>query len=441
VLTGANTYTGGTTISAGTLQLGDGGTSGSIVGDVADNGTLAFDRSDVVTFPGVVSGIGGVSQIGTGTTVLTGDNTYTGVTTIAAGTLQLGDGGASGAIVGDVADNGTLVFDRSDTVTFAGTISGTGAVNQIGGGTTILTADSTYTGVTTIAAGTLQLGSGGASGAIVGDIVDNAALVFDRSDVATIPGTISGAGTVSQIGGGTTILTADNTYTGGTTISAGALQLGSGGTSGSVVGDITDNGALAFDRSDTVTFAGAISGVGAVNQIGAGATILNATNPYSGPTTISRGTLVVGDASHPGASIGAGAVAIASAGTLGGFGFVGGSVTNDGAIVVGNALPAFAAGPLATFEIGGDLLNSGAVRLGSLTAIGNTLAVRGDYVGQGGTVEISTLLNEGGPLANQTTDRLLVYRNASGTTEVQVNGSGAGAFTGTGQPNASDGIS
>ncbi len=440
VLTGADTFTGGTTITAGSLQLGDGGTSGSIVGDVADNANLAFDRSDIVTFPGVVSGTGSVSQIGAGTTILTADNTYTGGTTITAGTLQLGNGGASGGIVGDVADNGNLAFDRSDTVTFAGTISGTGAVNQIGGGTTILTADNTYTGPTTIAAGTLQLGNGGALGVVVGDIIDNAALVLDRSDTVTIPGMISGVGTVSQIGGGTTILTADNSYAGGTTISAGTLQLGSGGTSGSIVGDVADNGALTFDRSDTVIFAGAISGAGAVNQIGGGATILNATNPYSGPTSISRGTLIIGDASHPGASIGVGSVEIAPDATLGGFGSVGGSVVNDGAIVVGNALPAFAAGPLATFQIGGDLLNSGAVKLGS-PAIGNVLAVRGNYVGQGGTVEISTVLNEGGPLANQTTDRLLVYRNASGTTAVQVNGTGAGAFTGTGQPNASDGIS
>jgi outer membrane autotransporter protein len=381
-----------------------------------------------------------VSQIGAGTTILTGANTYAGGTTISAGTLQLGAGGTSGGIVGDVADNGALAFDRSDTVTFAGTISGSGAVNQIGAGTTILTADNTYTGPTTIAAGTLQLGNGGASGVVVGDIIDNAVLVFDRSDTVTIPGTISGAGTVSQIGGGTTILTADNSYTGGTTISAGTLQLGNGGTSGSIVGDVADNGALVFDRSDTVTFAGAISGAGTVNQIGAGATILNATNPYSGPTTISAGTLVVGDASHPGASIGVGTVEIAAVGKLGGFGSVGGSVVNDGAIVVGNALPAFAAGPLATFQIGGDLVNSGAVMLGS-PAIGNVLAIRGNYFGQGGTVEMSTLLNEGGPLANQTTDRLLVYGNASGATQVRVNGTGAGAFTGTGQPNASDGIS
>ena len=122
-LTGNNTYTGGTTVSAGTLQLGNGGTSGSITGNVTDNGTLAFDRSDAVTFAGAISGAGSVTQIGIGTTILTGTNTYGGGTTISSGTLQLGNGGTAGSITGNVSDNGVLAFDRSDTVTFAGVIS------------------------------------------------------------------------------------------------------------------------------------------------------------------------------------------------------------------------------------------------------------------------------------------------------------------------------
>ena len=121
------TYTGGTTINAGTLQIGNGGTSGSIIGDVNDNGTLAFNRSDIVTFCGVVSGTGALTQVGSGTTILTGANIYCGGTTIAAGTLQLGNGGTTGSIIGDVVDNATLAFNRADTVTFAGAISGTGA--------------------------------------------------------------------------------------------------------------------------------------------------------------------------------------------------------------------------------------------------------------------------------------------------------------------------
>ena len=70
-------------------------------------------------------------------------------------------------------------------------------------------------------------------------MIDNGVLSFNRSDVATFAGTISGAGSVNQIGTGTMILTASNTYTGGTTISAGTLQLGNGGTTGSITGDVT----------------------------------------------------------------------------------------------------------------------------------------------------------------------------------------------------------
>jgi autotransporter-associated beta strand protein len=77
-LTADNTYTGGTAIRAGTLQLGDGSTSGSIAGGVgvADNATLAFNHSNAFTFDGVISGGGSVQQVGTGTTVLLADNTY-----------------------------------------------------------------------------------------------------------------------------------------------------------------------------------------------------------------------------------------------------------------------------------------------------------------------------------------------------------------------------
>jgi fibronectin-binding autotransporter adhesin len=173
VLIGTNTYSGGTTITAGTLQIGNGGTSGSIVGNVADNGTLAFDRSDTVAFGSVISGTGSLVQLGSGTLVLTGNSTYTGGTTISAGTLQIGNGGTTGNITGNVTDNGTLAFNRSDAVTFAEAISGTGSLAQLGSGTVTLTGNNTYSGFTTISAGTLQIGNGGTSGSITGNVIDN----------------------------------------------------------------------------------------------------------------------------------------------------------------------------------------------------------------------------------------------------------------------------
>src|SRR4029079_16709531 len=132
ILTGANTYTGGTTISAGTLQGGAGGTTGSIVGDVLNNGVLAFNRSNALTYAGVISGTGSVTKSGTGTTTITGTNTYTGGTTISAGTLQVGAGGTTGSIVGNVLNNGVLAFNRSNALTYAGVISGTGSLTPAG---------------------------------------------------------------------------------------------------------------------------------------------------------------------------------------------------------------------------------------------------------------------------------------------------------------------
>ena len=304
VLTGTGSYTGGTTIAGGKLILGNGGTSGSIVGDVVDDGLLGFDRSDTLVLPGVISGSGYVGQYGTGTTVLTGDNSYDGGTTISDGTLQLGNGGTSGSIVGDVLDEGRLAFERSDTLSFGGTIFGAGSVAQIGPGTTVLTADNTYTGGTTISAGTLQLGDGGDTGSILGDVLDNGQLAFDRSDTVTFPRLVSGTGSLAQIGTGTTVLTADNAYTGGTTISAGALQLGDGGTSGSIVGNVLDNGVLGIDRADMLVVPGVISGSGRVLQFGDGDTVLTGDSTYTGGTTIADGTLWLGNGGTSGSIIG-----------------------------------------------------------------------------------------------------------------------------------------
>jgi outer membrane autotransporter protein len=156
ILTGANTYAGGTTIQGGALQIGDGGTSGSIVGDVVDNSVLAFDRSDAITFGGLISGTGGVATL-KGDVTLTANNTYVDGTSIASGAqLKLGAGGTTGSIVGSVRADGALVFDRSDSLTFAGRISGSGVLRQVGAGKTELTgASGGFTGATTVEQGAL----------------------------------------------------------------------------------------------------------------------------------------------------------------------------------------------------------------------------------------------------------------------------------------------
>ena len=103
---------------------------------------------------------------------------------------------------------------------------------------------------------------------------------------------INGLGSlVVSAGSNTVTLTGANTYTGGTTISSGTLQIGAGGMSGSIVGNITNNGAFVFDRSDFFTFSGVISGTGSVSTLQAGGEVnLTGQNTYSGPTTV-NGTL------------------------------------------------------------------------------------------------------------------------------------------------------
>ena len=97
-------------------------------------------------------------------------------------------------------------------------------------------------------------------------------------------------------GTGTMVLAGSNTYTGPTTISSGTLQIGSGGTSGSINGtsSVTDNSLLTFDVSGTTTLSAAVSGGGGLSQITSSLLIVTGSNTYTGPTTISNGTLQIG---------------------------------------------------------------------------------------------------------------------------------------------------
>ena len=144
--------------AGGTLQVGNAGTTGTLgTGPVVDNGRLFFNRPDTTTVPNTISGTGVVRLI-TGTVILTGASIYSGITQIDAGTtLQIGSGGTTGSLgTGNVIDRGTLVFNRSDDVNVANSISQTWSVTQAGTGTTTLTANSLYSGITTVTAGFLE---------------------------------------------------------------------------------------------------------------------------------------------------------------------------------------------------------------------------------------------------------------------------------------------
>ena len=321
ILTGANTESGATTITGGTLQIGAGGASGSIgTGNINNSASLDFNRSGTLTVSGAVSGTGSVTNDGSGTVILANNNNWTGGTTINAGTLQIGNGGATGQVNpnSEITNNSTLVFNSTGAFALSAPIDGTGQVIKRGSGQLKLLGANTYTGGTTIdAGGVLQICSGN-QGAIAGNITNNGSLTFVRQDngVFGVAGVISGTGSVAQdvnnTQPGDTTLSNNCTYTGGTFIRGGGIILGDGVTPGfgMIVGNVTftnspvsdDAKILMFNRPDNVTFGGVISGAGStvggnqgqLVQAGTGVLTLTANNTYVGSTVISNGVLQVG---------------------------------------------------------------------------------------------------------------------------------------------------
>ncbi len=242
-----------------------------------------------------------------------------------------------------------------DAYTLGGSGKITGAASMVldGSGTVILneTGGNDFNGGVSINSGTLQIGNGGAGGNPgVGGITDNGSLVFNRSGSVTASGAISGFGSLTQQGPGTTILSGGNTYGGSTIINGGTLQIGNGGVSGSLgTSDVTDNGTLAFNRSNDITVSLNISGTGGLVQNGAGSLILSGGDNYSGPTLVSAGSLLVNGA------LSSSIVTNDVAGTLGGTGTITAPIDSKGQI---NPGPINAAG---TLTINGPVtLDSGA---------------------------------------------------------------------------------
>jgi autotransporter-associated beta strand protein len=214
--------------------------------------SVIFNRTDNINYNGVVSGVGNVIQRGTGDITMTRDNDYEGTLTIEEGsgtlyltgkndsvsattiesgaTLSIGKGGPAGSLSGPITNDGNLVFDRLNDFAHAGLITGGGTLTKKGVGTMTLTASNTYTGVTSVAKGMLVLTG------------DNSAAT-GATTIAEGAGLIVGAGE-DVLGGGTT------------------------GTLGSET--VTNNGLLAFNRSDDITNSADISGKGTVMQLGDG---------------------------------------------------------------------------------------------------------------------------------------------------------------------------
>ena len=353
VLPGNNTYSGATTINGSTLQIGNGGASGTLNSgaSIVNNGTLIYNSTSTLNLGGLFgAGItgGGNVIVRKGTLQAIGNNNYSGWTQIDPGATFEPSVGNVGLLASSVVtNNGTLLLSRQDNNIFiySGDIVGTGAVTKIANngnsGDVTLKGVNTYTGGTYILGGTIIFGDNGTPGAgsFVGDVfLTNdyahnqfgtppndfvpATLTFNRPDDFTFPGVIAGEGFVTLNGAAIVTLTGNNTYTNRgtgptTTITSGALQVGNGGLSGTIGfgGVAMTAGALAFDRAGTLTVFGPITGSGgAVVQEGPGTTILVASNTYSGPLTVSNGVLVVnatgGDLNLYGGTLAAGSLTV-----------------------------------------------------------------------------------------------------------------------------------
>jgi fibronectin-binding autotransporter adhesin len=309
-LSGTNSYTGGTVVSAGRLI----GTVASLQGAITNNAVVEFAQATSGTYAGSMSGSGSLTKTGVGTLTLSGTNSYAAGTTVAGGRVV----GTTDSLQGAITNNAAVDFTQAASGTYAGAMSGSGSLTKTGAGTVILAGSNTYSGTTTITAGGLQVGDGGGTGSLgSGAVVNNASLIFNRNNALTVANVISGSGSVTQSGPGTTTLTAANSYTGGTTIDAGVLatsaadrlaaagsltvnaagtfQLGGNQTLASIAGagSIALGSFTLSTGSSSSTFAGSIAGDGGLTKIGPGTLTLSGSNSFTGDTDIQAGTVVL----------------------------------------------------------------------------------------------------------------------------------------------------
>lgn len=276
VLSASNGYgpaagTVGTTINAGTVQLGNNAALSTGDVSVAGNSTIqagawgltlannfiigggttaTFDtQGQTLTVTGLISESppssgGALTVIGAGTLVVTASNTYTGTTTITSATLQLDNGGSNGYVGGPIVDNGTLALDRGDTaLVLSSSISGNGNLAQIGAGMSTLNAANTFSGQTTISAGTLLLTNSLA--------LQDSTLVFNNPN-----GTLSfGTLTAASVGALTGSLSMALQNSSG---SAVALEVGDNtvATASTYSGNFSGSGSLEWDGPGSWTLTG-----------------------------------------------------------------------------------------------------------------------------------------------------------------------------------------
>ncbi|EHJ8865978.1 fibronectin-binding autotransporter adhesin ShdA [Salmonella enterica] len=385
-----------------------------------------------------------LTKEGAGTLILSGDNDYSGGTTINEGTLVAASTTALGT--GLVDNNATLVLDADGEVSAVGGITThSGATTQLALGTSLDLGDSaliqqdgstlnvelnsdsvqplitggsaTLGGDLVVSDASLQARASDAEfqsfklmdmdSDISGDFTSLTMNLTDQPDYLTVTGTINPADASEYLL--TEGLSWNATATSATP-AHGTFTLGAGDSFEvtSVLGDKTGNGD--WDGKS-------------LTKLGAGKLTLSGANTYTGDTNVQEGTLWLSGDGSIGEMGSQQAVNVASGATFGGSNgtTVNGKVTNEGALVFGDSEETGA-----IFTLNGDLINMGTITSGSSSSTpGNTLYVDGNYTGNGGSLYLNTVLGDD----DSATDKLVITGDASGTTDLYINGIGDGAQT------------
>ncbi|EOE5912549.1 TPA: fibronectin-binding autotransporter adhesin ShdA [Salmonella enterica subsp. enterica serovar Bareilly] len=385
-----------------------------------------------------------LTKEGAGTLILSGDNDYSGGTTINEGTLVAASTTALGT--GLVDNNATLVLDADGEVSAVGGITThSGATTQLALGTSLDLGDSaliqqdgstlnvelnsdsvqplitgssaTLGGDLVVSDASLQARASDAefqsfklmdmTSDISGDFTSLTMNLTDKPDYLTVTGTINPEDASEYLL--TEGLSWNATATSATP-AHGTFTLGAGDSFEvtSVLGDKTGNGD--WDGKS-------------LTKLGAGKLTLSGANTYTGDTNVQEGTLWLSGDGSIGEMGSQQAVNVASGATFGGSNgtTVNGKVTNEGTLVFGDSEETGA-----IFTLNGDLINMGTIASGSTSSTpGNTLYVDGNYTGNGGSLYLNTVLGDD----DSATDKLVITGDASGTTDLYINGIGDGAQT------------
>ncbi|WP_080088333.1 autotransporter-associated beta strand repeat-containing protein, partial [Salmonella enterica] len=256
IVTGDNNYSGGTTITGGTLTADHADSLGS--DDIDNSGVLQVGEGDLEN---TLSGSGSLVKTGTGELTLSGGNDYSGGTTIIGGTLTADHADSLGT--GAVANSGVLQVGEGE---LENTLSGSGSLVKTGTGELTLSGDNSYSGGTTIIGGTLTADHADSLG--TGAVANSGVLQVGEGELEN---TLSGSGSLVKTGTGELTLGGDNSYSGDTTIADGTLISANVNALGS--GNIDNSGTLMLDANGAFELANITTHTGATTALAAGSTL------------------------------------------------------------------------------------------------------------------------------------------------------------------------